>query len=108
MICTEILCPLALIICVQFQGPAFVWISIKVEGEYKCTSLYINLVQINLFLDVTFPPSILCSGSNCTHMVVYGNHFERGDWEGRTSANDTITGQKKVVFTNTRNLNNMK
>ena len=43
------------------------------------------------------PRSFLCSESNCDHVVQYGIHFDRLQWAGWSSANDTNSGYSVLV-----------
>ena len=43
------------------------------------------------------PCSFLCSESNCDHVVQYGIHFDRLQWAGWSSANDTNSGYSVLV-----------
>ena len=48
---------------------------------------------VKCVIDATIPAPIDCSKSGCSHVVVYGRHFDPDDWARWTAANDTITGQ---------------
>ena len=48
-------------------------------------------------LDVTIPPPEVCTQVNCTHAVVYGNHFDSVAWDQWTAANDTISGMVSIL-----------
>ena len=51
-------------------------------------------VSTNIFylLDVTIPDTLLCSSKNCGHVVEYGKHFDKEQWNRWTAANSTVTG----------------
>ena len=48
-------------------------------------------------LDVTIPPPEVCTQVNCTHAVVYGNHFDSVAWDEWTAANDTVSGMVWIL-----------
>ena len=45
------------------------------------------------YLDATLPPTLICSETNCSHVIEYGKHFDRDDWARWTSTNDTVSGR---------------
>ena len=54
-----------------------------------------DLLKTLFFPDVSvsLPETLLCSEKgDCGHIVVYGKHFDRQQWDNWTAANDTVTG----------------
>ena len=59
---------------------------------------FCQLSKLNISLDVTIPPTILCSRRECEHVVEYGKHFDVDAWAKWTAANDTMTGTAHIIY----------